>query len=452
MSFQIPTTADNSRRLAGILPTGAGLALLDDLDAAAQRTTLGLGSLVTQAANAVAITGGSITGLTTLQVADDPYDATGWNGSVGVPTKNAIRDKIESLMSGSFQPLDAELTALAGLTSAADKLPYFTGNGTAGTADLSAFGRTLIDDADASAARTTLGLGTLATANAAACPALSVFGDIASYNAYTGISDYDRGRLSFQSNVLTLATENAGSYGTARNIAIVPAGGTLKIDSGAAHTYVAMDGPAGTGKSLIQWNEVTATNICGLEWSRAGSFTSRLRYDGTLGDLVWYNVSSGSEVEKWRLSLNGAMTVYGTFIANDVQLGVSGSTARSLKSSTYAGGEPDSIQLQTFSGTGDNMYSRLILTKAPSGSPGVAHVYTVNGTLLAIGGITSSFPCLKNSSSELHVRLADDGDFTFVRGKLKSHANAVAETPTATHTITIYDGAGTAYKVLAVAA
>lgn len=66
------------------------------------------------------------------------------------------------------QAKDNTLTALAALTTAADQMVYSTGVDTFSMTALSAFARSLLDDADAATARTTLGLGTMATQAASA--------------------------------------------------------------------------------------------------------------------------------------------------------------------------------------------------------------------------------------------------------------------------------------------
>jgi hypothetical protein len=64
------------------------------------------------------------------------------------------------------QPLSDALTSIAGLSTSANQLPYATGVNTYNLTSLTVFGRSLIDDADASAARATLSLGTSATRDA----------------------------------------------------------------------------------------------------------------------------------------------------------------------------------------------------------------------------------------------------------------------------------------------
>jgi hypothetical protein len=142
--------------------TAAGRALLDDADAAAQRTTLGLGTIATQSAAGVAITGGTITGgtitgITDLAVAD---------GGTGASDAGTARTNLGLAIGTNVQAFDAGLQSIAGLTTTAGQTVYTTASDTYAATSLTSFGRSLIDDTDAATARTTLGLGSIATQSA----------------------------------------------------------------------------------------------------------------------------------------------------------------------------------------------------------------------------------------------------------------------------------------------
>lgn len=97
--------------------TAAGRALIDDADSTAQRTTLGLGSIATQAASSVAITGGSITGIKSfrgmihgLTLSNNATDATNdIDIAAGVAWDNT-NDVLLDLTSAYTKRLDASWT------------------------------------------------------------------------------------------------------------------------------------------------------------------------------------------------------------------------------------------------------------------------------------------------------------------------------------------------------
>ena len=140
--------------------TTAGKALLDDADAAAQRTTLGLGTLATQNGTFSGTSSGTNTGDQTITLTGDVTGSG--TGSFAATIAN-----------------DAVTYAKIQNVSATDKL---LGRSTAGAGDVeeiscTSAGRALLDDADAAAQRTTLGLGGSATLNVGTTPGTVAAGD-----------------------------------------------------------------------------------------------------------------------------------------------------------------------------------------------------------------------------------------------------------------------------------
>lgn len=109
----------------------------------------------------------------------------------GLANYTTARSNLGLVIGTNVQAYDAGLLSIAGLTTAANKMIYTTGSDTYAVADLSTFARTILDDADAAAVKTTLGLtiGTNVQAYDAGLTSIAGLTTLADRMIYTTASD-----------------------------------------------------------------------------------------------------------------------------------------------------------------------------------------------------------------------------------------------------------------------
>jgi len=243
------------------------------------------------------------------------------------------------------QPLDAELTAIAGLTSASNKLPYFTGSGTAALADFTTFGRSLVDDADAAAARTTLELSSA---------------DSVTFTNVTASSEF-RG---------TVLTSDAAS-----NISLKSSGGEQAriLHTASAVNYVQLTGNATGGGAKFRV-EGSDTNITAFLISK-GTSPIRLQTNGGTEQMRVLDIASAVNFPAFA----------GSVAASNVQLNALGSDAN--------------IGYSIFGKGAGNIFMD------PGGGSGFAVLNTVSAVnyVVALGGATGNAVTLSATGTDSNI-------------------------------------------------
>ncbi len=392
--------------------TAAGKAILDDADASAQRTTLGLGTLATQSGTFSGTSSGTNTGDQTITL-------------TGAVTGSGT---------GSFATAygDVEISSIAGLTSAADKVPYYTGSGTAALADFTSYGRDLVDSVDAAGARTTLGLGTLATQS----------GTFSGTSSGTNTGDQNL----FQT--ISIAGQSDVVADIATDTLTLVAGSNITLTTNAGTDTITIAASGGGGLSDADYGDITVSGTGTVMTIDNDVVTYAKMQDVSATDKVLGRSTAGAgDVEEITLTAFGrsliddvdasaARTTLGSVIGTNVQ--AYDATLAALAAYNTNGSlhqtAADTFVGRTLTGTA----AELTVTNGDgvSGNPTISLPSALTFTGKTVTGGTFTTPTININDNVLSIR--DDGDTSKI---MQFQLSGI--TASTTRTLTVPDASGT---------
>ncbi|UXI94700.1 phage tail protein [Escherichia coli] len=213
---------------------------------------------------------------------------------------NGFISKMGTAFGKDFQALDATLTALAGLETGANKLPYFTGNDTAAQTDLSSVGRDIIGKKTIADILTYLGLGETINKASGAMQKSANGSDISDVSAFR--------------NALQLGTAATRDVGADNASKLLDLGSFMSMMSGNGYIYIPCIATTGNPvKLMLQWGTVAtqkgvdAIYALPFAFPYAGLFATGNR--GTSGYNAAMNVRIASRthisIQNWSPSGEG---------------------------------------------------------------------------------------------------------------------------------------------------
>ena len=296
-------------------------------------------------------------------------------------------------MSGSSQPYDAGLQSISGLTTAADKMIYSTGSDTYAVTSLTAAGRALLDDADAAAQRTTLGL--------------AIGSDVQAFDAQltdvAGLTPADGAFI-----------VGDGSNFVAESGATARASLGLAIGSDVLSDVVQDTSPQLGGNLDLNGQDIVTTSNANLELAPDGTGVVSIKGNTTGGNnqgalKLWCeNNSHGISIKS---PPHSATASYELVLPTGV-----GTDGQVLKTDGGDGGTPNSVQLawvDQASGGGGWTYSAKTASDSPV-SAVVEYHYSVTGAT------TITLPAAASGNSGKEIRIKVMGSDTVTVGRTGS--------------------------------